>query len=201
MTSSYRTSQPAANGALVRAALPSPVGELVLVADDEALVAVLWPDEDVRRVPGAGGDVALVDAATHPVLADAVRQFEEYFDGRRTTFDIPLRPAGTEFQRAAWDVLRRIPYGTTMTYGEQALALGDSNKARAVGAANGRNPLSIVVPCHRVTGADGTLTGFAGGLDAKRWLLEHERRIAAAPASDGNGAGGTRSSGATAIAS
>jgi methylated-DNA-[protein]-cysteine S-methyltransferase len=110
-----------------------------------------------------------------------------------------LRPAGTEFQRAAWDVLRQIPYGTTMTYGEQARALGDMNKARAVGAANGRNPLSIVVPCHRVTGADGTLTGFAGGLDAKRWLLEHERRISAALA-DREAAVATAESGTSAVA-
>jgi methylated-DNA-[protein]-cysteine S-methyltransferase len=202
MTSSHTSSHtsPSTTGALVSAPFASPVGELVLVADDEALVAVLWPDDDVRRVPGAGGAVPSVEAGDHPVLAMAARQLDEYFDGRRATFDVPLRPAGTEFQRAAWDVLRQIPYGTTMTYGEQARALGDMNKARAVGAAHGRNPLSIVVPCHRVTGADGTLTGFAGGLDAKRWLLEHERRISAAPAHR-DGAVATDESGTSAVAS
>jgi methylated-DNA-[protein]-cysteine S-methyltransferase len=163
---------------LASTTVPSAVGELTLVASDDALVAVLWPGEGSSRVPGVGADVTGVDAATHPVLSEAASQLEEYFAGRRTTFDLPLRPSGTAFQLAAWDVLRTIPYGETMSYGEQARELGDPNKARAVGAANGRNPLSIIVPCHRVIGASGTLTGFGGGLDAKRWLLEHERRVA-----------------------
>lgn len=100
---------------------------------------------------------------------------DEYFAGRRQRFDLPLDPAGTAFQLAAWQVLRSIGYGQTITYGEQARRLGDPAKARAVGAANARNPLSIVVPCHRVVGASGALTGFAGGVDAKHWLLEFER--------------------------
>ena len=110
------------------------------------------------------------------MVAQAVRQLEEYFAGERTEFDVPLDPVGTEFQQQAWQVLRTIPFGHTMSYGEQAARLGDRNKSRAVGAANGRNPISIIVPCHRVVGSTGKLTGFAGGLGTKEWLLRHERR-------------------------
>jgi methylated-DNA-[protein]-cysteine S-methyltransferase len=156
--------------------MPSPFGELTLVADDDALVAVLWPGEDAHRVPGLAG-ARIEPSRQHAVLDAARGQLEEYFAGTRTSFDLPLRPDGTPFQLAAWAVLRTIPYGATMSYGEQARRLGDPNKARAVGAANGRNPLSIIVPCHRVTGASGSLTGFAGGLEAKRWLLDHERGV------------------------
>jgi methylated-DNA-[protein]-cysteine S-methyltransferase len=105
---------------------------------------------------------------------DTVRQLREYFAGTRTEFDLPLDPIGTDFQRGAWTVLRSIPYGRTMSYGEQARAMGDANKARAVGAANGRNPISVIVPCHRVVATSGALTGFAGGLSSKEWLLRHE---------------------------
>ena len=108
-------------------------------------------------------------------LTEAARQFDEYFAGERVSFDLPLDPVGTPFQLAVWEVLRTIPFGETISYGEQARRLGDRRKARAVGAANGRNPLAIIVPCHRVIGADGSLVGFASGLDAKRWLLAHER--------------------------
>jgi methylated-DNA-[protein]-cysteine S-methyltransferase len=114
----------------------------------------------------------------HPVIAAAIRQLGEYFDGERRNFDLPLDPAGTDFQQSAWVALRSIPYGTTVSYGEQAEQMGDKRKARAVGAANGRNPISIIVPCHRVVGSNGALTGFAGGIDTKRWLLSHERRVA-----------------------
>ncbi len=110
------------------------------------------------------------------VLDQAVAQLEEYFAGTRREFNLRLDPGGTPFQQSAWMVLRSIPYGRTMTYGEQARRLGDPNKARAVGAANGKNPLSIVVPCHRVIGSTGHLTGFGGGLVAKSWLLDHERQ-------------------------
>ncbi len=149
-----------------------PVGTLTLVASEAGLQAVWWP-EDVRR-----GDIG-AEQSDHPVLIRARRELDEYFAGQRTTFDVPLDPRGTDFQKAAWEVLRTIPYGTTWTYGEQARRLGDVNKARAVGAANGRNPLSIVVPCHRVVGTSGALTGFAGGLDTKQWLLEFETMQAA----------------------
>ena len=104
------------------------------------------------------------------MIAEATRQLDEYFAGERTTFDVPLDPEGTDFQQAVWQVLRAIPYGETISYGEQARRLGDPRKARAVGAANGRNPISIIVPCHRVIGASGDLTGYAGGLDVKRSL-------------------------------
>jgi methylated-DNA-[protein]-cysteine S-methyltransferase len=162
--------------------MATPVGELRLVASERGLRAVLWPGETAQRVPDASVDAGDAgDAAARVILADAVRQLGEYFAGDRQVFDLPLDPVGTPFQHQAWSVLRAIPYGTTITYGEQASRLGDANKSRAVGAANGRNPISIIVPCHRVVGADGSLTGFAAGLDTKAWLLRHER-AAAAPA-------------------
>ena len=124
--------------------------------------------------------VRLADATddpAHPVVAAAAAQLAEYFAGERTDFDLPLDPVGTEFQRSAWEALRTIPYGTTVSYGEQAERMGDRRKARAVGAANGRNPISIIVPCHRVVGANGALTGFAGGIDTKAWLLARTSRL------------------------
>lgn len=156
---------------LTSMAMASPIGTLRLVASETGLRAVLWQGDDPRRVPL---DLCVDDE--RPVLRVAARQLEEFFAGSRREFDLPLDPVGTPFQRAAWDALRTIPYGETITYGEQAARMGDRRKARAVGAANGRNPLSIVVPCHRVIGANGTLTGFAGGLDVKARLLDLERR-------------------------
>ena len=154
--------------------IDSPVGPLTIVASDAGLRAVLWPTDDPKRVPldeVKGND-------GHPVIAAATRQLGEYFDGERRNFDLPLDPAGTDFQQSAWVALRSIPYGTTVSYGEQAEQMGDKRKARAVGAANGRNPISIIVPCHRVVGSNGALTGFAGGIATKHWLLTHERRVA-----------------------
>jgi methylated-DNA-[protein]-cysteine S-methyltransferase len=112
-------------------------------------------------------------------LDRAAVQLGEYFAGTRRVFDLDLDPAGTDFQLRAWQALRGIPYGRTLSYGEQAAELGDPGAARAVGAANGRNPLSIVVPCHRVVAASGALTGFAGGIDTKKWLLDHEQAVLA----------------------
>ncbi len=157
---------------LERLAMATPIGELVLVASPRGLRAVLWPGEWSlgSNVPKAGAK-----GRAAAVLAEAVLQLEEYFAGTRQEFDVPLDPVGTEFQKAAWEQLRRIPFGETISYGEQARRLGDPNKSRAVGAANGRNPLSIIVPCHRVVGANGDLIGFAAGLDVKQWLLHHER--------------------------
>jgi methylated-DNA-[protein]-cysteine S-methyltransferase len=152
--------------------IPSPVRELRLVASGTGLRAVLWHCHEAHRVPFHGAEI--VEAPT-AVLDEAARQLGEYFDGAREVFDVALDPVGSPFQHAAWSVLRTIPYGQTLTYGEQARRLGDPGKARAVGAANGRNPLSIIVPCHRVIGSTGKLTGFGGGLDAKAWLLAHER--------------------------
>lgn len=166
---------------LLSTTVDSPVGRLTLVAGEHGLRAVLWPTEKDGRVtlPDSTADVAASGSAAQPavrqVLDDTAAQLREYFAGARREFDLPLDPHGTEFQRLAWQVLRTIPYGTTITYGEQASRLGDRNKSRAVGAANGRNPISIVVPCHRVVGSTGSLTGFAGGLDTKSWLLQFER--------------------------
>lgn len=159
--------------------IDSPVGPLTVVASAAGLRAVLWPDDDAARVP----DVARVDSqsaaptAVRTIIDEVARQLAEYFDGVRTDFDVPLDPVGTDFQRAAWRALRQIPYGETVSYGEQAARMGDRNKARAVGAANGRNPISIIVPCHRVVGSNGSLTGFAGGVNTKQYLLDHERRV------------------------
>ena len=154
--------------------MDTPVGELRLIAGERGLRAVLWGAEDVARIASID-EAELVDGS-NAVLEQAVTQLEEYFAGTRREFDLPLDPQGTPFQQSVWMVLRTIPYGRTISYGQQAGQLGDPNKARAVGAANGKNPLSIVVPCHRVIGSGGQLTGFAAGLDVKSWLLDHERQ-------------------------
>jgi methylated-DNA-[protein]-cysteine S-methyltransferase len=161
------------------ALLDTPVGALRLVVGARGVRAVLWPDDTDHRV--AIGDTSGGGPDADRVLAEAVRQLQEYFAGNRRDFDLPLDPVGTEFQQQVWHVLRTIPYGETISYGEQARRLGDVNKSRAVGAANGRNPISIIVPCHRVVGSTGKLTGFAGGLDTKAWLLQHERGAAQLP--------------------
>ncbi len=155
----------------------SPVGELVLTASDSGLTGIYlptsrhgpprvesedWVEDDGRR-SGAGA-----------MLARACEQLQEYFAGARTAFDVPLSASGTTFERRVWELLRGIPYGTTTSYGALAHRLGDPRATRAVGAANGKNPIPIIVPCHRVVGARGDLTGFGGGIDCKRWLLEHE---------------------------
>jgi len=146
-----------------RAVVDSPIGPLGLVASESELQAVLF---DGGRIRAEGGS---------RVLDDAARQLEAYFEGDLVTFDLPLELHGTEFQRQCWLALATIPYGQTVSYGEQARRIGlGSDRARAVGAANGQNPLPIVLPCHRVIGADGSLTGFGGGLHVKRFLLEHE---------------------------
>jgi methylated-DNA-[protein]-cysteine S-methyltransferase len=151
--------------------MESPVGWLRLVAEGGALVA-LHMEDDARGPAG-------LSAAADPVLDEACRQLSAWFAGERTTFDLPLAPVGTPFQRAVWRALRDIPYGETRSYGQIAAAIGDPAAVRAVGAANGRNPLALIVPCHRVIGASGALTGYAGGLERKRWLLGHEREVLA----------------------
>ena len=164
-----------------RSVVPTPIGPLVLVASARGLRAVLWSSDDVHRVPGVALDEMPSGSDDVPprsegaILQQAAEELDEYFEGIRRSFDVPLDPVGTAFQLQAWAALRTIPYGETVTYGEQAVRLGDRRKARAVGAANGRNPISIIVPCHRVVGSNGALTGFAGGLDVKAWLLDHER--------------------------
>lgn len=149
----------------------SPIGLLTLVSNGESLVGLYFPNH--RGEPGAVRS-GWVQDATYPVLGDAARQLDEYFAGDRTEFNLPLRPAGTEFQLKVWDQLCRIPFGQTIAYGELAKRVGNDNASRAVGMANGRNPISIIIPCHRVIGADGSLTGFGGGVEVKQKLLELE---------------------------
>lgn len=156
---------------LFRCVVTSPVGDLTIVGGDRGLRAVLWPTDSPRRVPLDD----LVDGH-HPVIDEVARQLDEYFDGTRRDFDLPLDLVGTEFQVAVWRSLAEIPYGETRSYAQQAQRLGRPTATRAVGAANGRNPVSVVLPCHRVVGANGSLTGYAGGVVAKQWLLDHERR-------------------------
>jgi len=151
--------------------IDSPIGTLTLVAEDDALTEVRFPNDS------HDDDIDMIDVADHAVLQQAADELGEYFSGARVDFDVPLDPRGTAFQLAAWSALRTIPYGETVSYGEQAKRLGDAGKARAVGAANGRNPLPIIVPCHRVVGANGHLTGFGGGIETKAWLLDHEREV------------------------
>ncbi len=175
-----RTNTTRTNTRHFRTTLPSPIGTLTIVANGDAVVAIDWDGETAHEALLGDGEIVDVAPTDHPALAAAVEQLGEYFDGDRVDFDIPLDPAGTAFQHQAWDALVRIPFGETVSYGEQAVMLGDKNKARAVGAANGKNPIPIVVPCHRVVGSNGHLTGFAGGLDAKAWLLDHEFKVRAA---------------------
>jgi methylated-DNA-[protein]-cysteine S-methyltransferase len=149
----------------------SPLGRLKLVASDKGLVAILWEKDNPRRVPLSN----LVENDQHPVLVETQRQLEEYFAGKRKSFSIALDMRGTRFQKDVWEALLAIPYGETRSYGQLAKQLGKPRATRAVGAANGRNPVSIIVPCHRVIGSSGKLTGFAGGLEAKAHLLSLER--------------------------
>jgi methylated-DNA-[protein]-cysteine S-methyltransferase len=148
----------------------SPVGRLTLVASARGLAAVLWEDDDPSRVRWAD----LKENTRHPPLLRAQRQLEQYFAGKRRKFTVKLDPAGTDFQTRVWNALRTIPFGETRSYGQIADLIGSRKAVRAVGAANGANPLSIIVPCHRVIGADGQLTGFAGGLAVKARLLALE---------------------------
>jgi methylated-DNA-[protein]-cysteine S-methyltransferase len=149
--------------------MPSPVGRLMLTGDDHVLTGVYFEND---THPPAPQPAWIHDDRP---LAAAREQLNDYFAGKRKHFALPIALEGTEFQRQVWEELRRIPFGTTISYAELARRIGLPRAVRAVGAANGRNPISIVVPCHRVIGADGSLTGYGGGLPRKRWLLELER--------------------------
>jgi methylated-DNA-[protein]-cysteine S-methyltransferase len=151
----------------------SPIGELTLVGDEHGLAGLYM---DAQRYGPARDPSWHRDPAP---LAEAAEQLEQYFAGERTEFDLPLAPRGTEFQLRVWGLLREIPFGETTTYGALAHRLGNPRTVRAVGLANGRNPISIVVPCHRVIGANGKLVGYGGGLDRKRALLAHEAEVKA----------------------
>ena len=150
--------------------MKSPVGKLKLVASDKGLTAILWENDDPKRVRLG----TLVEDREHPVLQCVERQLQEYFAGSRTAFDLELDFVGTDFQKKVWKALLAIPFGQTRSYAQIANEIGNPKAVRAVGAANGKNPISVVAPCHRVIGSNGALTGFAGGLDAKRYLLSHE---------------------------
>ncbi|WP_457969452.1 methylated-DNA--[protein]-cysteine S-methyltransferase [Pseudomonas sp. R4-84] len=150
--------------------IPSPVGELILVARDAKLAAILWENERLNRV--RLGPLEL--DSDHPTLKEAERQLLEYFAGQRRQFELALDFAGTDFQVQVWQALLTIPFGETRSYRDIAIQIGQPTATRAVGAANGRNPISIIAPCHRVIGTSGSLTGFAGGLAAKQYLLSLE---------------------------
>jgi methylated-DNA-[protein]-cysteine S-methyltransferase len=153
----------------------SPVGPLTLVASDGALVGLYMDEQRHRPAPATFGEP---DAAQdHELFADAASQLDEYFDGERTRFDLRLALDGTAFQRRVWAALQDIPYGQTISYGQLADQIGQPSASRAVGLANGKNPVGIIVPCHRVVGADGSLTGYGGGIERKHYLLAHERRV------------------------
>lgn len=158
------------------ATIPSPTGDLTLIASDAGLTAILWGDDPAMQARYAPRR----QDRDHSVIAATIRQLEEYFAGTRTSFDLPLDPVGTAFQRDVWRALLTIPYGETRSYADLACAIGRPTATRAVGAANGRNPLPIVTPCHRVIGSNGRLTGFAGGLPNKQLLLALEERVSAA---------------------
>lgn len=151
----------------------SPIGEILIAGDDDGLRFIGFPEGKGRIEPQDGW------TRSERAFADAARQLKEYFAGKRQTFDLELAPTGTRFQRAVLHALQRIPYGETRSYADIAQAIGNPRAVRAVGAANGRNPLPIVIPCHRVIGSNGSLTGFGGGIEAKRFLLDLERKHAA----------------------
>lgn len=156
--------------ATLQARVVTPIGTLTLSSNGRALTRLWLTDTDL-------GDDGTVPSEEDAVLAAARDQLEAYFDMRLRQFDLPLEPQGTEFQRRVWDSLKRIPFGETISYAELARRVDNPKAVRAVGAANGRNPLMIIVPCHRVIGADGSLTGFGAGIERKRWLLDHETRV------------------------
>jgi len=147
--------------------LDTPIGKLKIVGDQEAIKLVAFTDEEERSTDG--------------IVPNVVRtckfQLKEYFEGTRKVFEVPLAPEGTDFQKEVWTKLDEIPFGKTTTYALQARKLGDLKKIRAVGTANGKNPIAIIIPCHRVIGTDGSLTGYAGGLHRKEWLLKHEHSL------------------------
>lgn len=149
----------------------TPIGPVTLIAEGDELIAVFMENHKHGPAAAAYGERVASDA----LLVGAAGQLTEYFAGDRTEFDLPLRPIGTDFQQRVWRALCDIPFGKTWSYGELAMHIGSPTASRAVGLANGRNPISIVIPCHRVIGANGSMTGYGGGIERKRWLLDFER--------------------------
>jgi AraC family transcriptional regulator of adaptative response/methylated-DNA-[protein]-cysteine methyltransferase len=166
--------------------IPTPLGDMLAVAGDEGIVLLDFKtrdnfDGEVRRLKGRlaiRGRSATVAPGSHPHLQLLRAELADYFAGERHDFTVPVVPHGTEFELRAWSFLQTIPHGQTRSYGQQAAALGTPNAARAVGRANGANFIGIIIPCHRVIGAGGSLTGYGGGIDRKRWLLDHEKKAA-----------------------
>lgn len=154
--------------------MPSPVGRLKLVANSQALVAVMWENEQPKCLDSK----QLLPCADHPILLATQKQLSEYFAGQRQHFDLPLTFEGTDFQQKVWQALLSIPFAETRSYRDIAAQIGNVKAVRAVGAANGKNPISIIAPCHRVIGANGQLVGFAGGLNNKHILLQLEQQVA-----------------------
>ncbi len=154
----------------------APFGAVLIVVSDNGVRYVMF-ENDAHPKPLHGLNIHV--ETSHPILDDALEQLSEYFDGSRVQFDLPLDLHGTDFQVAAWKSLARIPFGRTWSYGEQAASIGRPTAVRAIGGANGRNPIAVVLPCHRVVGANGALTGFGGGIEVKKWLLNHEKSVIA----------------------
>ncbi|MGW7518305.1 methylated-DNA--[protein]-cysteine S-methyltransferase [Streptomyces sp. NPDC054796] len=178
---------PRRDGARVHAVVDSPYDPLTLVAADGHLVGLYMVDQRHRPDDSCFGE--RVRSCDEPVLAETERQLGEFFAGERETFGLPLKPEGTAFQQRVWAALAQIPYGRTWTYGELAAHIGSPSASRAVGLANGKNPIGVILPCHRVVGADGSLTGYGGGLERKRALLRHEGAL---PSGAAPGARGVR---------
>ena len=156
--------------------IDAPFGHVMVIASDRGVHNVMFdPEELPRSLDGC----TVTERPSHPVVAATLRQLREYFAGTGTSFDLKLDLEGTEFQVAAWKALAKVRYGRTASYAQQATSIGRPTATRAVGAANGKNPVAIVLPCHRIVGSNGSLTGFAGGLDTKQWLLDHEQRVLA----------------------
>ena len=155
-----------------RTSLPTPIGELILLGDEHGLAELRFPESRAPAPPAPSG-------CQSPVLGEARAQLAAYFAGERRAFELALAPTGSPFFLRVWEAVLAIPFGETRTYGQIAAQLGQPRAGRAVGLANGRNPVPIIVPCHRLVGADGSLTGYGGGLERKRWLLDHEARVAA----------------------
>jgi O-6-methylguanine DNA methyltransferase len=167
--------------AIITTVFSTPVGEMIAGATDAGICLFDFKYRKmlpaIQRRISTGLNDSFVDG-THPLIADLRKELDEYFSGTRTTFSVPLQPVGSEFQQKIWTALQRIPYGSVATYMQQAKVYGDEKAIRAVATANGMNGIAIIIPCHRVIGTNGSLTGYAGGLTAKRWLLEHERKHA-----------------------
>ena len=157
--------------------MPSPIGTLIVFANDEGITEIRFPNSNSpnSKSPNNKSPDQRDTKHSNRIVDNAIDQLQAYFDGKLKTFDLPLRPNGTEFQKTVWRQLQQIGYGTTASYGDIAAAIVKPKASRAVGMANSKNPIPIVVPCHRIIGKDGSLTGFAGGLDTKRWLLAHEQ--------------------------